>query len=122
MFNQNQVQFLESLENWEAMFRGNPETGLTDVTLQPTFPMQADLPLEFSVVDFDELCARVSDFAHNFDADYETYIWLGPDGHGQNGAPYHIRDILDEMESYDDELRRLWLAFDEYQRLSENLN
>ena len=122
MFNQNQVQFLENLKDWNATTTDNPETGLTDVFLQPTFPLQADLPLEFSVSGFDELCTEIERSYMGFDADYETYIWLGPDGHGHNGAPYHIRDILDEMERYDDQLRRLWLAFDEHQRLSENLN
>lgn len=122
MLTKKQVQFLEALKDWEATVTNNPETGLTDVFLQPTFPIEADKPLELSVFDFYELCAKVLDFALNFDADYETYIWLGPDGHGQNGAPYHIRDILDEMEMYDDALSRLWLALDEHQRLSEDLN
>lgn len=29
--------------------------------------------------------------------DYETSLWIGKDGHGANGAPYHIKDILEEM-------------------------
>lgn len=33
-----------------------------------------------------------------FDVDAETYIWLGADGHGRNGAPYHIKDILQDKE------------------------
>ena len=34
----------------------------------------------------------------NFDVDLEVSRWIGEDGHGRNGAPYHIRDILKEME------------------------
>ena len=39
-------------------------------------------------------------FIEGFDVDYETYLWLGPDGHGANNAPYSIRDILEDNEEY----------------------
>lgn len=39
-------------------------------------------------------------FIEGFDVDYETYLWLGPDGHGVNNAPYYIRDILEDNEEY----------------------
>lgn len=28
-----------------------------------------------------------------------TYLWIGTDGHGKNGAPYHIKDIVSDMEA-----------------------
>ena len=31
--------------------------------------------------------------------DYEAYLWIGTDGHGKNGAPYHIKDIVSDMEA-----------------------
>lgn len=34
-----------------------------------------------------------------FDADSETYLWLDNDGHGKNGAPYRMRDVLEDMEA-----------------------
>lgn len=43
-----------------------------------------------------------------FDADAETYIRLGPDGHGIHGCPYHIRALLNDMEEYGSSLNRLW--------------
>lgn len=42
---------------------------------------------------------EIEDYLKNFDVDYETSLWIGKDGHGTNGAPYHIKDILDEMYS-----------------------
>jgi hypothetical protein len=33
-----------------------------------------------------------------FDPDYEASLWIGPDGHWLNGAPYHIKDIVDDMK------------------------
>lgn len=40
---------------------------------------------------------QLENYLNNFDVDYETSIWIGKDGHGINGAPYHIKDILEEM-------------------------
>jgi len=28
----------------------------------------------------------------------EAYLWLDSNGHGKNGAPYRMRDVLDDME------------------------
>lgn len=30
--------------------------------------------------------------------DSEAYLWLDSNGHGKNGAPYRMRDVLDDME------------------------
>ena len=46
-------------------------------------------------------------FIEGFDVDYETYLWLGPDGHGVNNAPYYIRDILEENEEYISQLEEI---------------
>ena len=34
-----------------------------------------------------------------FDPDYEASLWIGDDGHGKNGAPYHVKDIVSDMEA-----------------------
>lgn len=48
---------------------------------------------------FEELLERIKSYHDDFDIDYETYIWLDNDGHGKNGAPYHIKDLLEDMEA-----------------------
>ncbi|WP_099301867.1 hypothetical protein [Bacillus sp. Marseille-P3800] len=35
----------------------------------------------------------------NFDVSEETYLWLDNTGHGINGAPYHMRELLTDMEA-----------------------
>lgn len=40
---------------------------------------------------------QLENYLKDFDVDYETSIWIGKDGHGINGAPYHIKDILKDM-------------------------
>lgn len=42
-----------------------------------------------------DFCAEMKDN----DPDYEAYLWIGTDGHGKNGAPYHIKDIVSDMEA-----------------------
>ena len=57
---------------------------------------------------------EVDDFvalADGFDPDYEASLWIGPDGHGANGAPYHIRDILDDMDAVQSAYNELADAF-----------
>ena len=51
--------------------------------------------------DFD-FCAEMKDieqYYEGYDPDYEAYLWIGTDGHGKNGAPYHIKDIVSDMEA-----------------------
>ena len=40
---------------------------------------------------------NIHEYYENFDVDEEAYIWIGSDGHGKNGAPYHIADIVKDM-------------------------
>ena len=47
------------------------------------------------------------DYYNAFDADEETYLWLDDNGHGKNGAPYHMRDVLDDMEAVEDMIGEL---------------
>lgn len=43
--------------------------------------------------------ARAGKYYEAYDSDYEAYLWIGTDGHGKNGAPYHIKDIVSDMEA-----------------------
>lgn len=44
-------------------------------------------------------CKSLEKYYEAYDPDYEAYPWIGPDGHGKNGAPYHIKDIVCDMEA-----------------------
>ena len=48
-----------------------------------------------------------------FDPDEEAYLWIGEDGHGRNGAPYHIRDIVADMEDAESMVLDLLAALEE---------
>lgn len=40
----------------------------------------------------------IKDIYDNFDVSYETYLWLDDTGHGQNGAPYDMKDVYEDMK------------------------
>lgn len=48
--------------------------------------------------DTDSLMSQIEEYYESFDPDYEAHLWIGTDGHGKNGAPYHIKDIVTDME------------------------
>lgn len=46
----------------------------------------------------DSLADDIEEYYEGFDPDYEASLWIGQDGHGRRGAPYHIKDIILDME------------------------
>lgn len=49
--------------------------------------------------DPDTLLKEIEQYYEGYDPDYEAYLWIGTDGHGKNGAPYHIKDIVSDKEA-----------------------
>ncbi len=45
-----------------------------------------------------DIVAAFEEVAKSFDPDEEASLWIGPDGHGKNGAPYYVRDIIADMD------------------------
>lgn len=62
--------------------------------------------------DIDTLIVSVKEYYEGFDPDYEAYLWIGDDGHGKNGAPYHIKDIVADMEDAEEQIYELLQAFE----------
>lgn len=54
------------------------------------------------------LIEDIKRYYEGFDADEEAYLWIGPDGHGRNGAPYHIKDIVSDMEAAEEMIYQLY--------------
>ena len=48
---------------------------------------------------------------NNFDVSYESYLWLGSDGHGKNGAPCDMKDVYEDMEACQEMILELYNAF-----------
>lgn len=62
--------------------------------------------------DIDTLIYDIEQYFEGFDPDYEAYLWIGSDGHGKNGAPYHIKDIVSDMEKAEIEIHDLLKALE----------
>lgn len=62
--------------------------------------------------DVDTLIDSVKEYYEGFDPDYEACLWIGDDGHGRNGAPYHIKDIVEDMEDADEKIYELLQTFE----------
>ncbi|MBV4225694.1 hypothetical protein KSZ12_07470 [Parabacteroides distasonis] len=58
--------------------------------------------------DIDSLVSEIEEYYESFDPDYEAYLWIGTDGHGKNGAPYHIKDIVSDMEEAEAMIKTLY--------------
>ena len=67
---------------------------------------------EMKCEDIDTLIADMEQYFEGFDPDYEAYLWIGNDGHGKNGAPYHIKDIVSDMEEAEKQIHDLLEALE----------
>lgn len=61
--------------------------------------------------DEDDFRARLGDYATDFDPDEEAAKWISPDGHGVNGAPRRLSEILADMQSCKKMLLDLYNAY-----------
>ena len=69
-----------------------------------TFSKYTDFGQDFSFsscmegYDIYTLIESINDYYEGYDPDAETMLWVGSDGHGKNGAPYRLTDIVKDME------------------------
>ena len=57
--------------------------------------------------DLDSLIGSIKKYYDNFDVDEEAYLWLDETGHGKNGAPYRMKDVVKDMEEAEKMIDRL---------------
>ena len=61
----------------------------------------------------DSLVSDMEDYYEGFDMDTETYPWLDENGHGKRGAPYRMKDVLQDMEEAERMIEKLLDAITE---------
>lgn len=116
MFSEKDLALIEyTVEKCECWFGVDWEKSQDDsalmFTLYPTVTTSYDGSTEIIAKDFAEFVREVQDLHECFDPDYEASLWIGPDGHGKNGAPFFIRDILAEMDALKKAYEELAIAF-----------
>ena len=62
--------------------------------------------------DLSDIADEIKEYINGFDVDYEAYLWICDHGHGKNGAPYHIKDIVSDMEDARDSVKKLAQVFE----------
>lgn len=72
-----------------------------------------DFFFEATMKDYDiyTLIEEVGDYYEGYDPDEEAMLWVGPDGHGKNGAPYRLTDVVKDMEQCEQMIKNLLDAF-----------
>lgn len=65
------------------------------------------------------LIQSISDYYESYDPDEQALLWVGPDGHGHNGAPHRFSDIIKDMEQCEEMVRDLLYAIEEANRKGE---
>lgn len=58
------------------------------------------------------LIEAMDSYYKSFDVDYEAYLWIGEDGHGKRGVPYHIKDIVKDMEAVEEMIYQLLVTLE----------
>ena len=77
------------------------------VEFETSTTLGQDLIVRIDFTKFSAITQKVYDYYLSFDVDYETSLWIGNDGHGKNGAPYKIVDIVHDMEEAEKMILRL---------------
>ena len=62
----------------------------------------------FSVNRNDDYVMQVYNYYESFDPDEEALLWVDDSGHGKNGAPYRLADIITDMEEVETMLQELY--------------
>lgn len=94
-------QRIEEIANdndWRVTF--STQDGNDWIEFEGYTPAGQDLIVNVWNNEFDALSdveEALWNYAEEFDECEEAYKWLGSDGHGINGAPYHMGDVLEDM-------------------------
>lgn len=100
---------------WNVDF-SEPQNGKTDVNFAKytSYGQDFNFSVKLEDDDMEAFIDNIHEYYENFDVDEEAYIWIGSDGHGKNGAPYHIADIVKDMEEAEVMMADLYEAFRQY--------
>lgn len=49
-------------------------------------------------IDFHSFVEELENQSECFDVERNAMLWVDDDGHGKNGAPYHYKDLLNDMK------------------------
>ena len=112
---QQKITEIAEILGWSVDF-SESQNGKTDVNFAKytSYGQDFNFSVELEDDDMEAFIDNIHEYYENFDVDEEAYIWIGSDGHGRNGAPYHIADIVKDMEEAEVMMADLYEAFRQY--------
>ena len=97
----NKITEVAERLNWSVSVDGE------EFTFSRYSPAGQDFNIEISASNTEQLAEKLNEYYEGFDVSYETYLWLGKDGHGTNGAPHDMKDLYEDMEACEQMIRVL---------------
>ena len=93
----------------------NAEWTMTEDEMYYTFEIFSPAGQDFvfdidknEAVNLETLSSEIYDYYNCFDVDEATYLWLDKTGHGKNGAPYKMEEILEDMKWCENKIYELF--------------
>ena len=85
------------------------ERGEVCVELEKYSPQDQDfiVSIWFETDNECDFADKLEEYWRGFEPSDEAINWIGPDGHGTNGAPYDLQDIINDMVDCKEMLREL---------------
>lgn len=99
---------------WRSYFSKRGDEDNFDVEFENYTDAGQDLvvsvivPIGFTIM---QLANALREFWESYDPDEEASLWVGNDGHGTNGAPYRLSDILKDMNCAKKMIHHLYRRF-----------
>lgn len=86
---------------WNVSIDTKQENGIVVFEFSKYTPTGQDFSFSATMKDnsLDSLGDDIEEYFEHFDVDSEAYLWLDDNGHGKNGAPYRMKDVLADMEA-----------------------
>lgn len=93
---------------WETMFSEYDDS--ICIEFENYTPAGQDLIVSITIHKndgIDALRKELYEYSSGFDVDEQISLWIDESGHGKNGAPYRMKDILADMETAEEMIERL---------------
>ena len=99
--------------DWSYSVSESSNNGETCVELQRSSPQDQDfiVTIWFETGNECDFADKLEEYWRDFNPSEEAMNWVGPDGHGTNGAPYDLQDVINDMVDCKEMLRELFIAF-----------
>lgn len=101
-------------KGWGVSFSENTPPTHVEVYFQRYSPTGQDFYMAIEIVDNDPdvFLENLGDYYESFDPDTEALKWCDEDGHGTNGAPHRLKDIIIDFEVIEKAIHDLVIEFD----------